>query len=148
MDASREDLNKEKLQTEYIEVQFKRAHETWRMKRSEYESEITALTDQVELLQSKVEELSLCSIDESKKESDAKLAVSEGRLLTERQEHEQTHKELNHVTELLQCSQQEFNSRLAEANAIHEELKLVKNGVLRYTFAMVFWDAFIYVGVT
>ena len=24
----------------------------------------------------------------------------------------------------------------------------VKNGVLRYTFAMVFWDTFIYVGVT
>ena len=23
----------------------------------------------------------------------------------------------------------------------------VKNGVLRYTFAMVFWDTFIYVGV-
>ena len=24
----------------------------------------------------------------------------------------------------------------------------VKNGMLRYTFAMVFWDTFIYVGVT
>ena len=24
----------------------------------------------------------------------------------------------------------------------------VKNGVLRYTFAMVFWDTFIYIGVT
>ena len=29
-----------------------------------------------------------------------------------------------------------------------KEVYTVKNGVLRYTFAMVFWDTFIYVGVT
>ena len=108
--------------TEYAEAQFKQARETWNIKRSEHENEIHVLTDQVEILQTKVEELSLC-IDQGNKESDAKLTVTEGRLRKERQQREQTFTELNHVTELLQCSQQEFKSRLAEADTIHEELK-------------------------
>ena len=111
------------MQTEYIEAKFNKACKTWNIERSEYGNEIHALTDQVELLQIKVEELSLC-IDQDKKEYNAKLSAIEGRLLKERQEREQTLKELNHVNELLQCSQQDFNSRLAEANAINEELKL------------------------
>ena len=106
-----------------METQFKEARVTWNTKRSEYEIEIVALTDQVELLQTKVEELTLW-IDQGKKEYDAKLTVTEGRLLNERQKLEQALKELSHVTELLQCSQQDFNSRLAEANAIHEKLQL------------------------
>ena len=106
-----------------METQFKQACVTWNTKRNQYENEIFALTDQVELLQTNVEELTLC-IDQGKKESDAKLTVTKGRLLKESQKHEQTLKELNHVAELLQCSQQEFNSRLAETNAVHEKLKL------------------------
>ena len=31
---------------------------------------------------------------------------------------------------------------------VSRRLYTVKNRVLRYTFAMVFWDTFIYVGVT
>ena len=108
---------------EYTEAQFKKVRETWNIKQSEYEKEIHVLTDQVEILQTMVEELSLC-IDQGKKEYDAKLIINESRLRKERQQREQTFKELNHVTELLQCTQQEFKSRLAEANAIHEDLKL------------------------
>ena len=74
---------------EYMETQFKKARETWKMKRSEYENEILALTDQMEFLRAKVEELTLC-IDQGRKESDAKLTVTEGRLLKEKQKHEQT----------------------------------------------------------
>ena len=111
------------MQTEYMEAQLKKARETWIIKQNKYDNEIHVLTDQVKLLQDKVEELSLC-IDQSKKECDAKLKVTESRLLKERQEHEQTHKELDSVKELLLCSQRDFNSRLADADAIHEELKL------------------------
>ena len=102
-----------------MEVQFKKARESWNIERSEYENEIHILTDQVELLQTKVDELSVYS-DQDKKEYDAKLVVTEGKLLKERQLLEQTFKELNHVTEYLQYSRNE----LAEANANHEDLKL------------------------
>ena len=68
-----------------MEAQFKKARETWNIKRSEYGNEILALTDQVEILQTKVEEQTLC-IDKGKEDFDAKLTVTEGRLLKERQE--------------------------------------------------------------
>ena len=103
---------------EYMETQLNKAREIWNIKQSEYENEIHVQTDHLELLIDKVEELSLF-IDQSKKESDAKLTVAEGRLLKEKQKYEQTLEELNCVTELLH-----FNSRQAESNAIHEELKL------------------------
>ena len=121
------------MQTEYMEDQIKQARETWNIKQSEYGNEILALTDQLELLQTKVDELTLC-IDQGKEESDAKLTVTEGRLLKERQKCEQTLKELNHVTDLLLYSQQELSSSnailklkitvmAADISSIQDELK-------------------------